>query len=106
MTKFLTSGIIFSTAVNAEVVAKPLILGILPSISLTLAFQSVFLTSPLAWGSFLSAPLISFSKSDLSVVHLVFKTIPLVSILLTFELIYHTLFLTTSLFTTLLILLK
>ena len=33
-TKLLTLGILFSTAVNAVVVAKPLILGILPFISL------------------------------------------------------------------------
>ena len=36
LTKLLTSGILFSTAVNAEVVAKPSILGILLSISLIL----------------------------------------------------------------------
>ena len=36
LTKHLTSGILFSTAVNAELVTKPLILGILPSISLIL----------------------------------------------------------------------
>ena len=41
-TKLLTSGILFSTAVNAELVAKPVILGILPSISVTLALKSVF----------------------------------------------------------------
>ena len=35
-TKPLTLGILFSTAVNAELVAKPLILGILPSISVIL----------------------------------------------------------------------
>ena len=33
---------LFSTAVNAELVAKPLILGILLSISLILALESVF----------------------------------------------------------------
>ena len=38
LTKLLTSGILFSTAVNAEVVAKPVILGILPFISVVLAF--------------------------------------------------------------------
>ena len=43
-TKLLTSGILFSTVVNAELVAKPLILGTLPSISVTLALKSVFLT--------------------------------------------------------------
>ena len=36
LTKLLTLEILFSRAVNAEVVAKPLILGILPSISLIL----------------------------------------------------------------------
>ena len=36
LTKLLTLGILFSTAVNAELVAKPLILGILPSISVIL----------------------------------------------------------------------
>ena len=36
-TKLLTSGILFSTAVNAELVAKPLILGVLFSISVSLA---------------------------------------------------------------------
>ena len=35
-------GILFSTSVNAELVVKSLILGTLPSISLTLAFKSVF----------------------------------------------------------------
>ena len=40
--KLLTSGILFSTAVNAESVARPVILGILPSISVVLAFKSVF----------------------------------------------------------------
>ena len=40
-TKLLTLGILFSTAVNAESVAKPVILGILLSISVVLAFKSV-----------------------------------------------------------------
>ena len=35
-TKLLTSGILLSAAVNAELVAKPLILGILASISVIL----------------------------------------------------------------------
>ena len=46
-TKLLTLGILFSTADNAELVAKPPILGILLSISLILEFKSVFLTKPL-----------------------------------------------------------
>ena len=37
LSKLLPSGILFSTAVNAKFVAKPLILGILFSISLILA---------------------------------------------------------------------
>ena len=59
MTKLLILGIVFSSAVNAEVVAKPLILSILFSISVILAVQSNFQTSPLVSGIF-------FSKSDLS----------------------------------------
>ena len=42
LTKLLTSSILFSTAVNAVVVAKPLILAILPSISVIVALSSVF----------------------------------------------------------------
>ena len=38
LTKVLTSGILFSTAVKAAFVAKPLILGIFPSIAVILAF--------------------------------------------------------------------
>ena len=37
-TRLLTSGILFSTAINAELVAKPVILGILSSISVSLVF--------------------------------------------------------------------
>ena len=51
-TKLLAPGILFSTAVNAELVAKPLILGILPSISVTLALKSVFLNKTLTSGIF------------------------------------------------------
>ena len=47
LTKLLTSGILFSTAVNAELVAKPVILGILPSTSVILALKFVFLTKSL-----------------------------------------------------------
>ena len=47
LTKLLTSGILFPTPVNAELVTKPLIIGFLPSISLPVAFKSAFLTSPL-----------------------------------------------------------
>ena len=42
VTRLVTSGILFSTVVNAELAARPVILGILPSISITLASKSVF----------------------------------------------------------------
>ena len=45
LTKLLTLSISSSAAVNAEFVAKPVILGILFSISVILALQSNFLTS-------------------------------------------------------------
>ena len=54
LTKLLTFGISCSIAVNAELVAKPLILGILPSISVILELRSVFLSKPLVSGNFLS----------------------------------------------------
>ena len=76
LTKLLTSSILFSTAVNAEVVAKPIIIGVLFFISVILTLQSNFLTIPLVSG-------ISFSKSGLSVPYLIFKTNSLVSILFT-----------------------
>ena len=41
-TKLLTLGILYSTVVNAEAVAKPLILGFLPSTSLILELKFVF----------------------------------------------------------------
>ena len=75
-TKLLILGILFSTAVNAEVVAKPLILGILLSISLMLVLYSDLLTRLLVSG-------ILFSNSNLSLLYLVFKINPLVSILFT-----------------------
>ena len=50
LTKLLISGILFSTAVNAEVVAKPLVQGILLPISLNFCVWSVFLTKPLVSG--------------------------------------------------------
>ena len=40
--KLLISGILFSTAVNDELVARPLILGILPSTSVILESKSIF----------------------------------------------------------------
>ena len=94
-TKLLISGILFSTAVNAELVAKPLILGILPSISVTLVLKSAFLTKPLTSRIFLSILLILSSKSDPSFSYLVFKTKFVESILSTFvfKLLYSVLFL-------------
>ena len=40
--KLVISGILFPTAVNGELVARPLILGILPSTSVILESKSVF----------------------------------------------------------------
>ena len=66
-----------------------------------------FLTSPLASDIFLSVSLVFFSKSDLPVSYLVFKTNPLLSIVFTFATnLSYAIFLTTSLFTTLISLLK
>ena len=42
VTRFVTFGILFSTAVSAELVARPLILGILSSTSVILELKSVF----------------------------------------------------------------
>ena len=107
MTKPLTFDILFSTAVNAELVAKPLILRILFSNSVILAFKSVFLTKPLVLGTFFSASLIFFSKSDLSLLYAVFKINPVVSILYTVPTsLLYSVFLTTSFLTTLLNLAK
>ena len=66
MTKLLTLRILFTTAVNAELVTKPLILGMLPSISLTLVLWSDFLTRLQVSGIF-------FFTSVLSVWYLVLK---------------------------------
>ena len=61
LTKLLTFGILFSTAVNAELVGNPVILGILFSISVILAFKSVFfLARSHVLGIFFSASLIVF----------------------------------------------
>ena len=93
LTKSVTFGILFLTAVNAELVAKPVILDILFFISVILELYSVFLTKPLVSGFF-------FSKSDLSVSNVVFKTNPVVSMLSTFVTnLLYSVFLTTSFFT-------
>ena len=87
LTKLPTSGILFSTAVNAGFVANPLILGILPSISVILALYYVFLTDPVV-----SEILFSNSLS-----YLVYTTNPLLSILFNFSTnLSKTAFLTTS----------
>ena len=76
--------------------AKPVILCILPSISVILAFKSVFLARSLVSGIFLSAHSF-FSKSDLSVSYLVFKTNLVASMLFTLATnLSFTVFLTTS----------
>ena len=76
--------------------AKPVILGILFSISAILAFKSVFLARSIVSGIF-------FSKSDLSVSYVVFKTNPVVSMSFTLATnLSYSVFLTTSFFTTLL----
>ena len=103
----LTSVISFLTAANAKLVAKPVIVGILPSISVISAFKSVFLARSLVSRFFFSASLILFFKSYLSVSHLVFKTNPVVSMLLTLAThCSYTLFLAGSFFATLLSLAK
>ena len=106
-TKVLAPGILFSTALNAELVARPVILGILFSTLVILAFKSVFLARSLVSGIFLSASLILLSKFDLSVSYVVSKTNPVVSMLFTLATnLSYTFFLTTSFFTTLLSLAK
>ena len=47
VTELAMSGILFSTAVNDELVARPLILGILPSTSVILESKSVFFLTKL-----------------------------------------------------------
>ena len=49
-----TKDILFSTVINTVFVAKLLILGIFPSISVFLESESVFLTRPLVSGSLFS----------------------------------------------------
>ena len=107
MTRLLTLGILFSTAVNAELVDKPVILAVLPSASVILALQSVFAARSLVSGIFLSALLSFFSNSDLSLSYAIFKTNPVVSMLFTLATnLSYTVFLTTSFSTTLLSLAK
>ena len=107
MTKLLAYGISFLTAVNAKLVADPVILGILLFISVILAFKFVFLTRSIVSGIFLSASPIFFSKSDLSAPSVVFKTNPVVSVLFTLATnLSYSVFWITSFFTKSLSLLK
>ena len=67
--KLLTLGILFSTAVNTDVVTKLLTLGILPSLSLNLALQSDFLIKLLVSGIFFSNFVLSASYLILKQIH-------------------------------------
>ena len=80
--KPLISEILFSTAVNAEVLANPLMLGILPSTLVILVLKSVFLTRLRTSGIFFAILAILSSKCDPSFSYLVLET-KFVSILLT-----------------------
>ena len=96
LTKLLTSGILFSTALNAVFVAKLLTSGILLLIQWVLFVFTKSVTSG-----------IFFSNSVFFCLIFSFKTKSLVSILFTWQLIYHTqIFLTASFLTTSLNLLK
>ena len=96
LTKLLTLGILFSTAVNAVFATKLLTSGILFSKSVSFAFLIRLITSG-----------IFFCNYFLSVRYLVFNTKSLVSILFTFSTnLSYAAFLTTSLSTTSLRLLK
>ena len=96
MNKLLALVILFSSADNAVFVAKLLRSGILSSNSVSLVFLKMSVTSG-----------IFFSDSALSACYLVFKTKPLVSILLTFVAsLPQTFFFLTSFFTTLFNLVK
>ena len=74
LTRLLMLGILFSTAVNAEVAAK-----------LSLLFSIIYLLlSPLISGIFLTTSLTFFSIPNLSVPYLGFNTNQLLSITFTF----------------------
>ena len=103
ITKLLRSGILFSTAINDELVAKTSNTSYFPSISVILVFKSAFLAKSLVSGIFLSASLTFFSKPDLPVSYVAFKTNPVMSILSTLvNNLLYSVFLTTLFFTTLL----
>ena len=76
---------------------KPVIIDILPSVSVILGFKFVFLARSPVSGICLSASLIFFFKSDLSVSFVVFKKNPVVSMLFTLETnLLYSVFLTAS----------
>ena len=105
--KPLTSGILFSAAVNADFVANPLVLGILPSTSVILELKYVFLTKSLTSRIFFSILSILSSKSDPSFSYLVLETKFVLSILFTLLTnLSYSVFFTTSFLTTLLSLAK
>ena len=75
LAKLLISGILFSTAANADFVANPLMVGIFPSTSVILVLKSVFfLTRLLTSAIFFSILSILSSKSDPSFSYLALET--------------------------------
>ena len=50
VTRLVISGILFSTVVNVELLARPPILGILPSTSVILGLKSIFSTKFITLG--------------------------------------------------------
>ena len=102
-TRSPTLGIIFSRPLRTVVVPKPVILGILPSISLILTLQYISLTSALVSGNFLCGSYFFL----ICQCYIAIKTNPLVLMALTLVTnISNTAFLTTSLSTAILKLLK
>ena len=101
LTKPATLGVLFSTEVNAGLVANTRYFTLyFSNFRILICFS---LTKPLALGIFLSTSLIFFSRSHLSVSYVAFKINPVVSILSTFVTnLLYSVFLITSFFTTLL----
>ena len=85
-TKLLTSGILFSTAVNAELVAKLLVLGILPSISVTLVLKFAYSTKILTSGILFSTAV----NAELVAKPLILGILPSTSVILAFESVFLT----------------
>ena len=82
VTRLVISGILFSTVVNDELVARPLIF-VTPGILFSTAVKADFLTNSLTSGIFFSILSILSSKSDPSFSYLVLETKFLLSILFT-----------------------